>query len=171
MNIYLRFLCFILISIFFSGCVKSVEEKSQTHSIGSKACEKANSGKLQINKLNNLNSHEYAYLLNCVLAPFVAFPDESQLSIRQREEAKQKLADFLLTKNIDTDFRDETESSLLISVIGSYFPKSWKIETTKKLISKGVNVHAKNKYDKSALDLAIFSGDKEIAEILKQNIK
>jgi len=123
-------------------------------------------GKLDLSSIRELGALDNAYLFNCAVSVAVSLPDEDPISIRNRNEEKIKIADFFMSQDIDVDYKDNTESTLLISVIVAYMPSDWKVKFTNSLISKGCDIKKKNKYGKSALDLAIFTKEEEIIKIL-----
>jgi len=79
------------------------------------------------------------------------------------------LADFLISREIDINFKDESGSTLLMSVITSYMPNSWKIRVAKILLPKKSDINVKNKYGKSAIDLARFIEHPEMIKVLLEN--
>lgn len=170
MNICLKIFCVVIVANLFFGYVWSSERDASISNSRKKLCEDVKYGKLKLDAAHNVGSLQNAYLFNCSISIVVPFPDEKASLIRSRAEKKLTLADYFLSQDIDVNYKDESGGTLLMSVITSYMPSSWKIKVTKILISKGSDVNAKNKYGKSAIDLARFTGDSEIINILLMHI-
>jgi len=129
-------------------------------------CNEAMFGKLNLKSVKKMKPLNNSYLFNCAVSAVVSFPDEKSISVQRRNEKKLNIADFFISQDIDINYQDDSESSLLISVVASYLPSEWKLKFTKILISKGCDIKKKNKYGMSALDLALSSKESEIAKIL-----
>lgn len=164
MNIYLKI--FLAVLSPFLICSEILASDTAISESRQQQCEEARSGELDLRKARNTNRSHNAYLFNCAISVVVPFPDEKAGSLKGTIEKKQQIADFFISKGIDVTYKDETGSTLLMSVIVSYFPREWKIKTVKLLITKGTDVRTKNMFDKTATDLANFMEDPEIFEIV-----
>jgi ankyrin repeat protein len=169
MNIYLKFFFFIILSSLSFG-YSWASESSLFSSDTIKLCKDAEYGTLNLNKDQKMKPLEYSYLINCAISEVVSLPDEKSTSVENRNAKKRKIADFLLSQNFDVNYRDESGSTLVISVILSYMSSEWKIKNVEKLISKGCDINKKNKYGKSAVDLAKFKEESEIIKILLRHL-
>ena len=129
-------------------------------------CKEAMYGKLDLSIVQNIKPLNNSYLFNCAVSAVVSFPNEKSNSVNNRKERKVKVANFFIFQDIDVTYKDESGSTLLISVITSYMPSNWKVKFVKILISKGCDIKEKNKYGKSALELAEFTNEPEIIKIL-----
>ncbi len=170
MNFCLKSLFFIIATILLSGCAWSSEGEVFISDTMTKLCKEARYGKLNLNTVQNKEPLENSHLFNCAISVVVSFPDEKSSSIEIRNKQKIKIADFFISQDIDVNYEDESESTLVISVIASYMPSEWKIRIVKVLISKGCDINKKNKYGKSAVDLAKFKEESEIIKILLKHI-
>lgn len=168
MNICLKILFVIIATGLLSGCAWSSEsDVSIAEAMNMKQlCKEAMYGKLDLNIVQNMEPLNNSYLFNCAVSVVVSFPDEESDSVKNRKERKIKVADFFISQDIDATYKDESGSTLLISVITSYMPSKWKVKFVKILISKGCDIKEKNKYGKSALELAKFTNEPEIIKIL-----
>ncbi|VAW62758.1 hypothetical protein MNBD_GAMMA08-2957 [hydrothermal vent metagenome] len=168
MNICHRFLLVIIVSILQLGNAQSFENSSPIALDLEKLCDKAMFGKLNLSYVKKLPSTSVSYLFDCAITIVVHMPDEDPKSIQIQNLNKRKIeiADALLSLGIDTGYKDETGSNLLISVIVSYIPEKWKIKFIKILVSKGCSIKENNKYGKSAFELAKNRNEIKIIEAL-----
>lgn len=170
MNIYHNILPIALALCILPGCSHSSDEEKSLISNREDQCDYAMRGELDINKDKSENSERNSYLFNCSIAIVVPLPNESKTSVHERTEKKLKIANFLITKNLDVSFKDETDTNLLMAVIISYMPRDWKLQAAEILLAKGVDIEAKNIYGKTALDLAKFSGDSKMIDFLSERL-
>ncbi len=166
MNIYLKILLIIIAANLLSGCARSSESDISISDTTKKLCEEAKYGKLNLSTVHNMEPLNNSHLFNCAVSVVVSFPDEKASSVKSRTEKKIKLADFFMSQDIDVNYKDESGGTLLMSVITSYMPSEWKVKAVRTLVSKGCDINEKNKYGKSAVDLAKFTEDSEIIKIL-----
>jgi hypothetical protein len=166
MNISHKILLTALILSISPGCSYSSNERVSLVSNWKSLCGHAMQGELEIDK-HGINDPKFnSYLFNCAIAIIVPLPNESQSSVKKRMNKKLKVADALMEKNIDVEYKDETGTTLLMSVIISHMPRSWKLKTAENLLIKGANIGAKNSYGKTAFDLAKFSEDSKMLSLL-----
>ncbi|WP_444996430.1 hypothetical protein [Aliikangiella sp. IMCC44359] len=172
MNIYLKCLFFVYVVSNVFGCISSVAESNPKQSFLKKQCNKAKQGKLDLKSLDYSSSMNNAYLFDCVVSVSISSPNmisgesKSKLERQKEKEEKIKIADFLLSKNINTNYTNEYGDTLLITTISSFLPNEWKEKTIKHLIQKGIDVSVKNKNGDSALDLAKYKGTSKMVELL-----
>ncbi len=166
MNLHRKDILVIFCILVISCTAWSLESEKPVTVDKSSQCEHAAYGKLDVNKIETADPDQNSFLLNCSLSTIVPKPDEERAEFDKSMNAKQKLASFLLTKNLDAGFKDSHGSTLLMSVVVSYFPDQWKEEAVKVLIEKGCDVNAVNNYGKTAIDLAKFKKNDKIVEML-----
>ena len=158
---------FVIFSILILSCTAwSLESETPIPVDKTSLCEDAAYGKLDLSKIETADPNHNSLLLSCSLSTIVPKPDEVRAEFDQSMKAKQKLASFLLTKNLDAGFKDSHGSTLLMSVVVSYFPDQWKEAAVKVLIEKGCDVSAVNNYGKTAVDLAKFKKNQKLIEML-----
>jgi len=133
-------------------------------------CFEAQIGQLDIKQINYSNPSKNAYLLDCSFASDVGEVDQTNAEVERKRRNKRRVAQFLLSKNIDIKYINKYGATLLMAVIITEQPDEWKEKTVKLLIKRGVDVSQKNIYGKSAIDLAKIEKNKKIVEILS-NVK
>lgn len=155
-----------IIAILLISCSAwSSESEVQVSAETNDQCKDATYGRLDLGNVEFKDRGHNAFLLNCSLSVVVPEPDEKREIYDKYMKDKQKLASFLLAKNLDVNYRDSHGSTLIMSVIVSYFPNEWKEKAVRTLIEKGCDVNAVNKYGKTAFDLAGFKQNKQIIKI------
>lgn len=169
MNICLKILFAIIATGLLSGCVSSSKSDVSVTDTMKQLCKEAMYGGLDLSMVQNMKPLNNSYLFNCALSAVASFPDEKPNSVKNRKERKVKVASFFIYQDIDVAYKDESGSTLLISVITSYIPSNLKVKFVKILISKGCDIKEKNKYGKSALELAEFTNEPEIIKILSEH--
>ncbi len=168
MNIYLKLMPFILATSVLSGCAYSSEKDFFDSDRKKAQCDHAMYGKLDTSLFDSGDPQFNSYVFACSLAIVVPLPNESRISVKNRIKRKLEIADFLMTKNMDVSYKDETDSTLLMTVIISFMPDEWKLDTAKVLIQKGCDVKAKNSYGKTAIILARNREDFEMVSFLSK---
>ncbi len=171
MNTYHNILSIALILCVLPGCSYSAGEKKPLISDRDSQCDYAMRGELDINAYKSGDSKFNSHLLNCALAIIVPLPAESKALVQDRTEKKLEIAGFLIEQNLDVEYKDETGSTLLMVLIISYMPSDWKLKAAEILLLKGADIDAKNSYGKTALDLAEFSGDPKMIELLNEHLR
>ena len=166
MSSYLKLLI-ITYTLVLSGCVTASDSISDTDKIAQ--CTLTQNGKLNIKTINSDNADLYAYLLYCATLSVVPFHNESKKSVKNRIKKKQDIASFFISKKVDMHFKDSHGSTLIMSIAVSNLSTDWKLKSLKKLISMGSDVNAKNKYGKSALDLAKFKNNQSVIKLLSSH--
>jgi len=168
-NICLRILSIIVATGLFSGCSWSLERDVLIAENTKQLCKEAMYGKLDLSIVQKMEPLNSSHLFNCAVSVVVSFPDEEANSVKNRLARKIKIANYFISQDIDVTYTDESGSTLLISVITSYIPSKWKVKFVKALLSKGCDMNVKNKYGKSALELAKFTNEPIIIKILSEH--
>lgn len=147
MNIYLKYLFVIYVTIVTFGCVYASAESISSHKYPVEQCYEAKHGKLNVNLVNYSDPLNNAYLLDCALSVIISDPglingeSENKAQRSAKKERKTKIADFLLSKELNINFKNEYGDTLLISVIFSFLPDEWKEKTVEILIKKGFDIN------------------------------
>lgn len=170
MNFYLKPRIMIIAILLISCTAWSSESGVQVSAEKNDQCKDATYGRLDLGNLEFNDPGHNAFLLNCSLSAVVPEPDEKRETYDKCMKDKQKLASFLLVKNIDVNYRDLHGSTLLMSVIVSYFPDEWTEKAAMTLIEKGCDVNAVNNYGRKAIDLARFKKNEKMVKMLS-NVK
>lgn len=168
MNFCLKPLIMIIAILLISCSACSSENEMRIPVETNDQCKDATYGRLDSGNVEFKDAGHNAFLLNCSLSVVVPEPDEKQETYDKCMKDKQRLASFLLAKNLDVKYRDSHGNTLLMSVIVSYFPDEWKKKAVKTLIENGCDVNAVNKYGKTASDIARFKQNKQIIKILSE---
>lgn len=168
MNFCLKPIIMIFSILLISCSAWSSESEVSVPSEKKDQCKDATYGRLDLGNIEFKDLDHNAFLLNCSLLAVVPEPDEKRATYDKCMKDRQKLASFLLTKNLEVNYRDSHGSTLLMSVIVSYFPSEWKEKTAMSLIEKGCNVNAVNNFGKTAMDLAKYKHNKKIIKILSE---
>lgn len=175
MNIYLKYLFVIYATLVTFGCVFSSAEPISNHKHPIEQCYEAKHGKLNVNLVDYSDPLNNSYLFDCAVSVTISGPSlisgesKSKAQRRAEKERKSKIADFLLSKEIDINFKNEYGDTLLMSVISSFLPNEWKEKTVEILIKRGVNINEKNANGDTAMDLAKYKGNANIIKILSAN--
>ena len=167
MNFDHKNLLFGIVIIVISGCVNSADQ--QTTAYPTQLCEKAKYGQLDIGSVSISDSHINAYLLDCAVSVVVA-----EVSLQSGPHKgdqttninKQIIADYFLSQQLDLTYKNEDGNNVLMSIVISFLPDSWKQKAITNLINKGVDLKAKNNSGDTALDIAKFKGNQIIIEML-----
>lgn len=130
------------------------------------ACQKIHTGEVSYHLLPNNDPKLNAQYFHCALEVKITEDDTIPGKKPTKKIDITKFADHFLHK-IDPSYKDEYGSNLLSIVIISFTSEDWKLETAKNLIAQGVDVKSKNIFNKTALDLAIFNHNKEIAKLIE----
>lgn len=170
MNVHPKPIIMTIVILLISCSAWSSENEVQVSSEEKDQCKEATYGRLDLGTMEFKNPGQNAFLLNCSLSAVVPEPGEKLETYDKYIRDKQTLASFLLTKNLDVNYRDSHGSTLLMSAIVSYFPGEWKEKTAKNLIEKGCNVNAVNNYGRTAIDLARFKKNEKLLKLLS-NVK
>jgi ankyrin repeat protein len=131
-------------------------------------CFEAQIGQLDIKQINYSNPSKNAYLLDCSFASDVGEVDQTNAEVERKRRNKRRVAQFLLSKNIDIKYINKYGTTLLDSVILSEQPESWKLKIVKLLIKRGVDVSHRNSAGYTAIDYAKFANNKKIVEHLSK---
>lgn len=170
MNFYLKPKIMIIAIMLISCTAWSSENRVQASAKKKDQCIDASYGRLDSGNIEFKDAVHNAFLLNCSLSAVVPEPDEKRETYDKCMKDKQKLASFLLGKNLDVNYRDLHGSTLLMSVIVSNFPGEWKEKAAMTLIKKGCDVNAVNDYGRTAIDLARFKKNEKMIKMLS-NVK
>jgi ankyrin repeat protein len=153
------------------GCSHSSDKTNDKSTDRTSQCDYATRGELDTKVHKSDDSSLNSYLLICALDINVPLVDESKQSIKQRNRKKLKIADFLMTQKLDLDYVDDTGSTLLMVLVISDTPHDWKLRAAEALLQKGADIQIKNKYGKTALDLAEFTANAQLIDLLSKNRK
>ena len=143
----------------------------QTDKYPMQICEKAKYGKINIKDISVTDSRINSYILDCALSvviPEVSFKNGASRGNQSLKEKKKRIADYLLMQHLDITYKNRYGDNLLMSVISSFLPDSWKETAVAALIKKGINTKEKNLNGDTALDIAKFKNNKNIIKLLKQ---
>lgn len=154
-----------------SGCAHS-KAPEPVASYPETLCEQAKSGRFDPSTFDLSTAPRInAYLLECsvavVISPLSLQSGESKGDLLVKQ-GKQKAASFLLKQPLDVGYRNAYGDTLLMSVISSFLPVTWKVGTVKALAQAGVDLDARNENGDTALDIAIFKNEPAVIEALKQ---
>ena len=169
MNFYRKSKLLLFAILIISCTAWSSESESPISVENDDQCANATYGKLDLNKIESTDPSHNSFLLSCSLSAVVPKPDEDRAALDKCMKDKQKLASFLLAKNLDIGFKNSHGSTLLMSVVVSYFPDEWKEGAVKILIEKGCDISAVNNFGKTAMDLAKFAKNEKIIKILSDD--
>jgi hypothetical protein len=117
-------------------------------------CLAASSGVLDGAAFERADARRRAHLFWCALAPYVGEADETAAELARAMRAKQTLADRLLARGVDVDYRSGDGTTLLMSVVLAKAPDAWKLRVVDSLLGAGADPRARNVHGLSALDLA-----------------
>lgn len=129
-------------------------------------CISARKGVVSDSDLANKSKQEVAHLFNCAVSIKVADPNETKTQRKLIVERKTRLADKLLSLEMDVQYTDYSNSTLLDVVIMSHLPEEWKEKAVKVLLEKGVDEKHINQYGKDAKFYAIQSGNQTIVNLV-----
>jgi len=129
-------------------------------------CIAASAGELSPQTLENISSTDRSFLLSCALSVVIGEADRTEAERDRLIQKKQKLSDAILSKSIDIEFVGHCGNHLLNDVVLSFLPENWKLDTLRKLLDMGADLDHRNKYGKSAMDLARFRGQEKITRFL-----
>jgi hypothetical protein len=90
-------------------------------------CSAASSGALDSAASERADARRRAHLFWCALAPHVGEVEETAAELAQAMRAKQSLADRLLARGVDVDYRGDSATTLLMSVVLAKLPDAWKL--------------------------------------------
>lgn len=174
MHTYLKNSLVISVLLLTLGCVHSFADP-MLKDLPTEKCMEVKNGTLNVDSINVDSPSTIAYLFDCTVSVSISGPSSisgESLSKEERAAVKKKrvkIANFLLTKELSIDFKNEHSDTLIMSVIPSFLPDRWKEETVAALIKKGVNIHVKNLDGDTALDFAHLSGNRNIINMLKKS--
>ncbi len=172
MSTYLKNTAAFVALFLFAGCVNSLGHTQKDEAAERKElCYKASYGDLSVSQIDTSNQEENAFLLNCAVSVIVPMLNESKKIALERNSKKVNLANSLLALELDVNYVDETNTSLLMSIVISYMPQPWKLKTTQYLLEHGAKLNFVNEYGKSALDLAKFRQETELVKLLSNYSK
>lgn len=150
-----------------SACAHSNHQQAREYPV--QLCDKAKNGQLDIESTRLIDPLINAYLLGCavsVVIPQVSFQSGSHRSNKTIKENKELIADHFLYQKLDLTYRNEDGDNVLMSVITSFLPESWKEKTVVILLDKGVDRKEKNHNGDTALDIAKFKGNERIVKLM-----
>lgn len=174
MNFYLKYLFVINVTLLSFGCVGYSAEPKSNHKYPTEQCYKAKHGELDLNLIDTTDPLNNSYLFDCAVSVTISGPSlisgesKSKAIRRAEKEKKTKIANFLLSKEINIKFKNEYGDTLLMSVISSFLPDEWKEKTVEILIKKGVDINEKNSNGDTAMDLAKYKGNANIIKMLSE---
>ncbi len=156
------------------GCVFSSDDNCARFEHLDKQCEEAKHGTLSLHIGNYSDPLTNSYLFGC--AASVVIPDVSMISGESKSKKerlaekveKAKVADFLLSRGIDPNYKNEYGDNLLMLVVSSFLPDEWKEDTVRVLIKKGVNIREKNSNGDTVMDSAEHRGAPGVIKILSE---
>jgi hypothetical protein len=128
-------------------------------------CEMIHKGKIEYNEVSNNNAQANSAYVECAIGVKIDEPGGID-SGNPKPLDITSFADHFLRK-IDTGYKDKYGNSLLSMVVISFTPTDWKLKTVQKLFNDGVDIHSKNIFDKTALDLAKTGGEPELTRLLE----
>ncbi len=149
MNIYLKYLFVIYVALTTFGCFSSSAKSFPSHKYPTEKCYDAKQGELDLSLGDYSDPFINAYLFDCAVSVTISGPNlisgesKSKEQRRSEKEKRTKIADFLLSKEIDINFKNKYGDTLLMSVISSFLPDEWKKKTVMILIKRGVDVNRK----------------------------
>lgn len=176
MNINLKYILGIYTMFLSFECACSAADLKFNHNYPIDQCYEARQGTLNVELIDYSDPLNNSYLLDCAVSVSISEPSsisgksKSKTQRRAEKEKNIKIADFLLSKEIDINFKNEYGDTLLLSVILSFLPDEWKEKTVKILIKSGVNIMEKNNYGDTAMVLAKYKGNAKIIKILSVHL-
>lgn len=130
-------------------------------------CATIHSGQTDYQTISNEDAATNSAFFDCAIGVRISEPDS--MGHRTQKVETWKIADHFLVK-LDPTYRDEHGNTLLSILVISFTPTEWKIATAKKLVEFGVDISAKNRFGKTALDLANSGNEPELAALLKSQL-
>jgi len=109
-----------------------------------------------------------AYLFNCAVSVIVGGPKDDFEQYKKIMNNKKRIANFFINREIDIKYKDNNNTTLLMSTIESYMPKEWKFQAAKILVDKGSDINAKDNYSNTAIELAKYRKEQKIVELLSK---
>lgn len=143
-----------------SGCAAH----KQTPTLSGDECSMIHSGKLNYLNIPTEDASANSAYFDCAIGVRIG-----ELELTANPESRidpTKMADHFLS-NLDPEYRDVYGNNILSILVISFTPLDWKLATAQKLIEMGVNIHAKNQFGKTALDLAESGEEPEVASLLR----
>jgi ankyrin repeat protein len=166
-NIVLKRVFFGVFLTVVTFCVYSKDQQSRQYPV--LLCEKAQHGTLDIKNTPTSDPHINAYLLDCAVSVVIS-EVSSQSGPRKgnktRNKNKKTIADHFLSHELDMNFKNSDGDNLLMSVITSFLPESWKEKAVIFLLDKGIDKTETNNNGDIALDIARFKGNERIIKLL-----
>jgi ankyrin repeat protein len=117
-------------------------------------CAAASNGTLGNAAFERADTQRRARFFWCALTPYVGEANETAAEFARVMRAKQKLADRLLALGVDVNYRDDSGTTLLMSVVTAKVPDAWKLRVVNRLLGAGADPNARNVHGMSAFDLA-----------------
>lgn len=129
-------------------------------------CILARNGELVDSGLARKSKTEIARLFCCAVSIRVADLNETMAQSKLIIERKTRLADQLLSLEMDIHYTDYSDSTLLDVVIMSYLPEAWKEKAVKTLLSRGIDTKHVNQFGKDAKFYATQNGNQKILKLV-----
>lgn len=167
MNLILKRAFVGLFVCLLSGCAISSDRLTSIDPV--LLCEQASVGELNIGSIPRVDPRTNAYLLGCavsVVIPQLSFQSGAHKGNKTRKNNKIMIADYFLSQKLDMTYQNEDGNNVLMSVVTSFLSDSWKEKAVNILLSKGVNLKAKNHNGDTALDIAKFKGNERIIKLV-----
>lgn len=160
MNICHRPFTILILSMGMFGCGSLQASSVAADKLPDEQCQAAKQGKLKIADVHTDDKTRNAYLFECAVSVVISMPNmmsgESKSKQQRLTEKRSRagIADKILAKGIDTEYRNRDGDTLIMAVIRSYMVDKWKEDTVIRLHGMGVPVGAKNNHGKTAMDFA-----------------
>jgi len=103
-----------------------------------------------------------------VVGKIVGGPKDDFEQYKKIMNNKKRIANFFINREIDIKYKDNNNTTLLMSTIESYMPKEWKFQAAKILVDKGSDINAKDNYSNTAIELAKYRKEQKIVELLSK---
>lgn len=129
-------------------------------------CVLASNGEIVDSGLTRKSKTEIAHLFCCAVSIRVADLNETMAQGKLIVKRKTRLADQLLSLEMDIHYTDYSDSTLLDVVIMSYLPEVWKEKAVKTLLSRGVDSKHVNQFGKDAKFYAMQNGNQKILKLV-----
>ena len=158
----------------YLGCGFSSDDNYSRFDLLERQCNDAKHGTLDVNRGNYSDALMNSFLFGCAVSVVVPGPSMVSGESKSHKERlakkmeRAKIADFLLSKGIDPNYKNEYGDTLLMLTVSSFLPDAWKADTVRTLIKKGVSVDEKNSNGDTAMDLAAHRGTPGVIKVLSE---
>ncbi len=175
MYTYLKYVFFVCALVALPlGCVFSSDDNFARFKHSEKQCQEAKHGTLNVYIGNYSDPLINSYLFGCAVS--VVIPDVSMISGESKSKKerlskkmkKAKIADFLLSRGIDSNYKNGNGDTLLMLVVSSFLLDEWKEDAVRVLIKRGVSIGEKNSNGDTVMDLAEHRGNIGVIKILSE---